>query len=191
LCCRGNAASIIVAALTKIVAHCRGPRWVAVRPIKFAPSRAAATLLKHLCPKMTRILCRFHPVAGKEERFDWLCKRPTTRMRLMRIGRWTTALCAIQPFTAGAAESFAANSSLTGLKVRPSPQNGTRKIVEEIFSYTNRGTDVTGKFFVRVDVTEEFPFSTLTCRPNLTRETENSLRRGDNKLQEGSNNEYS
>jgi PatG C-terminal len=27
-----------------------------------------------------------------------------------------------------------------------------------IFSYANRNTDVTEKFFVRVDVTEEFPF---------------------------------
>jgi hypothetical protein len=59
---------------------------------------------------------------------------------------------------AKAAESFAANSSLTGLEVHPSPLSGTRKIVEVVFSYTNRGTDVTEKFFVRVDVTEEFPF---------------------------------
>jgi hypothetical protein len=59
---------------------------------------------------------------------------------------------------ARAAESFAANSSLTALEVRPSPLTGTRKIVEVIFSYSNRGTDVTEKFFVRVDVTEEFPF---------------------------------
>ena len=56
------------------------------------------------------------------------------------------------------AESFAANSSLTSLEVRPSALSGTRKIVEVIFSYTNRETDVTEKFFVRVDVTEEFPF---------------------------------
>ena len=59
---------------------------------------------------------------------------------------------------ARAAESFAANSSLTSLEVRTSPLSGTRKIVEAIFSYTNRETDVTEKFFVRVDVTEEFPF---------------------------------
>jgi len=59
---------------------------------------------------------------------------------------------------AKAAESFAANSSLTSLEVRPSPLSGTRKIVEVIFSYTNRETDVTEKFFVCVDVTEEFPF---------------------------------
>src|SRR5262249_12988140 len=59
---------------------------------------------------------------------------------------------------AKAADSFAANSSLTSLEVRLSPLSDTRKIVEVIFSYTNRGTDLTEKFFVRVDVTEEFHF---------------------------------
>ena len=44
---------------------------------------------------------------------------------------------------ARAAESFAANASLTGLEVRPSPLSGTRKMVEVIFSYTNRSSDVT------------------------------------------------
>jgi hypothetical protein len=66
---------------------------------------------------------------------------------------------------ARAAESFAANSSLTSLEVRPSPLSGTRKIVEVIFSYTNRETDVTEKFFVRVDVTEEFPFLVTKWSP--------------------------
>src|SRR6201987_4257381 len=40
---------------------------------------------------------------------------------------------------ARAAESFAANASLTGLEVRPSPLSGNRKLVEGILSYTNRG----------------------------------------------------
>ena len=70
---------------------------------------------------------------------------------------------------ARAAESFAANSSLTGLEVRPSPLSGTRKIVEVIFSYTNRGTDVTEKVFVRVDVTEEFPFLQTKLSPYFDR----------------------
>jgi hypothetical protein len=70
---------------------------------------------------------------------------------------------------ARAAESFAANSSLTSLEVRPSPLSGTRKIVEVIFSYTNRETDVTGKFFVRVDVTEEFPFLHTKLSPYFDR----------------------
>jgi hypothetical protein len=70
---------------------------------------------------------------------------------------------------ARAAESFAANSSLTGLEVRPSPLSGTRKIVEVISSYTNRGTDVIEKFFVRVDVTEEFPFLVTKMSPYFDR----------------------
>jgi hypothetical protein len=70
---------------------------------------------------------------------------------------------------ARAAESFAANSSLTSVDVRPSPLSGTRKIAEVIFSYTNRATDVTEKFFVRVDVTEEFPFLTTKLSPYYDR----------------------
>jgi hypothetical protein len=62
------------------------------------------------------------------------------------------------PIYARAAESFAANASLTGLEVRPSPLSSTRKIVEVIFPTQIRSTDVTEKSFVRVDVTEEFPF---------------------------------
>jgi hypothetical protein len=63
------------------------------------------------------------------------------------------------------AEAFAANSSLSAVDVRPSPLSGTRKIVEVIFSYTNRATDVIDKFFVRVDVTEEFPYLVTKLSP--------------------------
>lgn len=59
---------------------------------------------------------------------------------------------------AKAAEEFARDFSLTGVDVRPSPLSGTRKIVEVIFSYTDRKTDFTEKFCVRCDVTDEFPF---------------------------------
>jgi len=68
-----------------------------------------------------------------------------------------------------AAEEFAANSSLSAVEVRPSPLSGTRKIVEVIFSYTDRGTDVIEKFFVRVDVTEEFPFLVTKLSPYYDR----------------------
>jgi hypothetical protein len=70
---------------------------------------------------------------------------------------------------ARAAESFAANSSLTGVEVRTSSLSGTRKIVEVIFSYTNRVSDVIEKFFVRVDVTEEFPFLQTKLSPYYDR----------------------
>ena len=59
---------------------------------------------------------------------------------------------------ATAAAAFGRNESLTAVAVHPSPLSGTRNIVEVVFSYTHRTTDVTEKFFVRVDVTEEFPF---------------------------------
>ena len=70
---------------------------------------------------------------------------------------------------AKAAEEFAQNSSLTAVEVRPSPLSGTRKIVEVIFSYTNRNTDFTEKFCVRVDVTEEFPFLATKLSPYYDR----------------------
>jgi hypothetical protein len=63
------------------------------------------------------------------------------------------------------AEQYAANASLTAVDVRPSPLSSTRKIVDVIFCFTNRQTDVTEKFFVRVDVTEEFPFLVTKLSP--------------------------
>ena len=55
---------------------------------------------------------------------------------------------------AKAAEHFAQDFSLTGIDMFPSKLSGARKLVDVIFSYTNRSTDFTDKFFVRVDVTE-------------------------------------
>lgn len=68
-----------------------------------------------------------------------------------------------------AAEEFAHDFSLTGVEVRPSPLSSTRNIVDVIFSYTNRNTDFTEKFFVRVDVTEEFPFLVTKLSPYYDR----------------------
>ncbi|MEQ1530512.1 MAG: hypothetical protein ABL925_14450 [Methylococcales bacterium] len=70
---------------------------------------------------------------------------------------------------AKAAEQFGCDCSLTGVEVRPSRMNGTRNIVDVIFSYTNRNTDFTEKFFVRVDVTEEFPFLVSKMSPYYDR----------------------
>jgi hypothetical protein len=70
---------------------------------------------------------------------------------------------------AKAAEEFAQDFSLSGVEVRPSPLSGTRRIVDVIFSYTNRNTDFTEKFFVRVDVTEEFPFLVTKLSPYYDR----------------------
>jgi len=70
---------------------------------------------------------------------------------------------------AKAAEEFARDFSLTGVDVRPSPLSGTRRVVDIIFSFTNRNTDFTEKFFVRVDVTEEFPFLVTRLSPYYDR----------------------
>jgi hypothetical protein len=66
---------------------------------------------------------------------------------------------------AQAAVSHAGNASLTAVDVRPSRLSGVRKVVDVIFSYTHRQTDVTEKYFVRVDVTEEFPFLVTKLSP--------------------------
>jgi len=58
---------------------------------------------------------------------------------------------------------------LAAVDVRTSLLSGARKLVEVIFSYTNRNTDVTEKFFIRVDVTEEFPFLVTKMSPYYDR----------------------
>jgi hypothetical protein len=70
---------------------------------------------------------------------------------------------------AKAGECFGMNSALTGLDVSPSALSGVRKVVDVIFSFTNRNTDVTEKFFCRVDVTEEFPFLVTKLSPYYDR----------------------
>ena len=70
---------------------------------------------------------------------------------------------------AKAAEEFRRDCSLTGVEVCPSRLSGVRKVLDVIFSYTHRNTDVTEKFFVRVDVTEEFPFLVTKLSPYYDR----------------------
>lgn len=70
---------------------------------------------------------------------------------------------------AKAAEKYSDDCSLTGVEVIPSSLSGTRKILKAIFSYTHRNTDFTEKFFVRVDVTEEFPFLVTKMSPYYDR----------------------
>ncbi len=67
------------------------------------------------------------------------------------------------------AEQFATNASLSAVEVRSSPLSAVRKIVDVIFAFTNRTTDVTEKFFVRVDVTEEFLFLVTKMSPYYDR----------------------
>jgi PatG Domain len=74
-----------------------------------------------------------------------------------------------QAIYAKAAEYFAQNCSLSGVYVQPSPLSGTRKVTDVIFAYTNRNTDVVDKCFVRVDVTDEFPFLVTKLSPYYDR----------------------
>ncbi|SOD41685.1 cyanobactin maturation protease PatG family protein [Nitrosovibrio sp. Nv4] len=67
------------------------------------------------------------------------------------------------------AEKYGDDCSLTGVEVIPSSLSSTRKIYKVILSYTNRNTDFIEKFFVRVDVTEEFPFLVTKMSPYYDR----------------------
>jgi hypothetical protein len=79
--------------------------------------------------------------------------------------------CAVryQAVYANAADAFARNASLTSIDVAPSRLSSTRNIVDVIFSYTNRNTDVTEKLFVRIDVTDEFPYLVTKLSPYYDR----------------------
>jgi hypothetical protein len=70
---------------------------------------------------------------------------------------------------AAGSEALDRNAALTAVDVRPSRLSGVRMIVDVIFSYTHRETDVTDKSFVRVDVTEEFPFLVTKLSPYYDR----------------------
>jgi len=70
---------------------------------------------------------------------------------------------------AKAAEQLARDFALTGVDVRPSPLSSTRKVADVVLAFTNRTTDFTEKFLVRVDVTEEFPFLVTKLSPYYDR----------------------
>ena len=74
-----------------------------------------------------------------------------------------------QAIYANTAEAFGRNSSLTSVNVSRSALSATRNIVDVVFSYTNRNTDVVEKYFVRVDVTDEFPFLVTKLSPYYDR----------------------
>lgn len=61
------------------------------------------------------------------------------------------------------------NGALSAVEVRPSRLSGSRLIVDVVLCYTNRQTDVDDRYFVRVDVTEEFPFLVTKLSPYYER----------------------
>jgi hypothetical protein len=68
-----------------------------------------------------------------------------------------------------AVDQFAQNCSLTRVEVEGSALSGVRKVLDVIFTYTNRNTDVDDQCFVRVDVTDEFPFLVTKLSPYFER----------------------
>jgi hypothetical protein len=63
------------------------------------------------------------------------------------------------------AEMHAENHSLAAVDVRLSRLSGARKIVDVIFTYIHRQTDVAERYLTRVDVTEQFPFLVTKLTP--------------------------
>jgi hypothetical protein len=68
-----------------------------------------------------------------------------------------------------AAEMYGEDCTLKEVEVRPSRLSGARKLFDIIFSYVNRKTDVVDKYYVRVDVTEKYPFLTNKLSPFFDR----------------------
>ena len=56
-----------------------------------------------------------------------------------------------------------------GVEMHSSGLSGLRKVVDLVFAYTNRSTDVVEKYFVRVDVTEEWTFLVTKLSPHYDR----------------------
>ncbi|MGX1274807.1 cyanobactin maturation protease PatG family protein [Streptomyces phaeoluteigriseus] len=64
---------------------------------------------------------------------------------------------------------YARGFRLSAVDVYPSRLSGSRKILDIVFSYTSRKTDVTEKSFLRIDVTEMFPFTRTNWSPYYDR----------------------
>jgi hypothetical protein len=67
------------------------------------------------------------------------------------------------------AEMNARDYSLAAVDFRPSRLSGSRRIVDVVFTYQSRQTGATEPYFVRVDVTEEFPFLAAPLQPYFNR----------------------
>lgn len=66
-------------------------------------------------------------------------------------------------------DAYTRSCSLSAVKANLSSLGGSRKIVDVVFSFVDRRTDVTDKFLVRVDVSDEFPFLVSKLAPYYDR----------------------
>ena len=67
------------------------------------------------------------------------------------------------------AQEHAENRSLTSVEVRRSGLGSARAVMDVIFAFTDRATDVVEKCFCRVDVSGEFPFLVTKLSPYYER----------------------
>jgi hypothetical protein len=67
------------------------------------------------------------------------------------------------------AEAYARGASMAAVDVKPSRLSGLRQVVDVIFSFRDRVTDGLARSFVRVDVTDEFPFLVTKLAPYYDR----------------------
>ncbi|MEU8567542.1 hypothetical protein AB0C51_04105 [Streptomyces pathocidini] len=70
---------------------------------------------------------------------------------------------------AKAAEQLDRDSSLTCVDVSPARLSSVRTVMNVVFTYTNRSTNVPEKFAAKVDVTEEFPHLAAPLAPYYDR----------------------
>jgi hypothetical protein len=70
---------------------------------------------------------------------------------------------------AAVADAHGRDASLAAVDVAPSRLTGVRKIFDVIFTFRHRQTDVEESWFVRVDVTEMFPFLVTKLTPYFRR----------------------
>jgi PatG C-terminal len=67
------------------------------------------------------------------------------------------------------AEAHLRNQSLSSIDARPAALAGARRLVDVVFSFADRSTDVVDRWSVRVDVTEEFPYLASKLAPYTER----------------------
>jgi hypothetical protein len=67
------------------------------------------------------------------------------------------------------ADCHSRDFSLTDVETRQPNLGATRSLVDVIFTYTSRSTDFIDKYFVRVNVSEEFPFLVQKLTPYYNR----------------------
>jgi hypothetical protein len=68
------------------------------------------------------------------------------------------------------AQMNARDFSLASVNALPSRLSGTRKLYDIVLSYRNRTTDVVEKYYVRVDVTEKYPYLDRKLSPYYERD---------------------